>query len=486
MKIVSWNVNGLRSVLGYAPWCHEKKDRLHRMLDYFESDILCFQETKITRDKLSTEIASIDGYISFYSFCNTRNGYSGVSTYIRESQTYLQPIKAQDGFTGILKSNDLSRSNLITPNELLSALKQSFTESRLKALDNEGRCLITQHQHFLLFNIYFPNGNGSEDRLKFKSDYHECIKIVIRYFITHKQNVIVVGDFNAKYQMIDSCDPGDPSEFYERKSTQWFRYLVSDKDGLQMVDTMQYMHPDFAALSKKPYTCWDTYTFARDSNYGTRIDYIVINKEMMNQDVKLSDANVMQSVKGSDHCPVFCTCQMPDLKGKTPAVAIPKLANRFMPEFSGKQTTLKAFFTTAKPKDRKRKLNQISKPLLSSGIAKKKQKLNHGNANDIIPANLWICEMCTFHNAIQSKQCEMCQNVKIKSCSSSSKQWQALFGKKKPKPIPLCSGHDEKCSLRTVTKKGANRGKKFYCCARGKGDPKNPNSQCGFFEWFDK
>eukprot|EP01084_Bolivina_argentea_P256789 432486_1 len=283
MKIVSWNVNGLRSVLGYSPWCHAKThERLHTMLEHFASDIICFQETKITRDQLSTNLSTVKGYITFYSFCNVKSGYCGVSTHIRESQTHLRPIKAQDGFTGFLKSNN--SNSLITSNELLNKLREKFSDNRLKQLDNEGRCLITQHNNFLLFNIYFPNGNGSENRLYFKTDYHECIKIVIEYFIKYKHtNVILLGDMNAKYQMIDSCDPGPPQEFYDKISTQWFKYLVNqnDNNGLQMIDTFKYIHSDFNKLSKKPYTCWDQYTFARSSNYGTRIDYIIVNKQMI-------------------------------------------------------------------------------------------------------------------------------------------------------------------------------------------------------------
>ena len=566
MKIVSWNVNGLRSVIGYSPWCHSKKhERLHSMLEYFKSDIICLQETKISRDKLSTDITTVKEYITFYSFCNTRSAYCGVATYIRESQKYLRPIKAQDGFTGYLKTNNSLK--LITTNEILNELKQFFTENRLKELDNEGRCLITDHQTFLLFNIYFPNCGSTEDRLLFKTDYHQCIKIVMEYFIKiKKRNVILVGDLNAKYQLIDSCEKKqDKNEFYQRKSTKWFKYLINDEHGLKMIDSFKYIHPDFSKLDKLPNTCWDQYTFARQTNYGVRIDYILINHQMINnksdqntnkqdiekkENIEIIDAKVLQSVMGSDHCPVSCEIigiATTNLNKNTKVTSIPKLASRFMPEFSGKQTNLMSFFAkTTKSNNNNEKTNQVSRKrkfdsiskdndntngLLPSGTMKKKQKLNKDNNNhrlktkgkrkgknskpklDKSQSNLWgfITKENTSNNLnkyetknddIDANLIAKIENVTTKptkqgssngplssngsssSNESSSQQWKNLFGKKKK--IPNCTGHNEPCALRTVIKEGFNRGKKFYVCNRGKGAPNDPNGQCNFFQWIDK
>eukprot|EP00484_Ammonia_sp_Unknown_P021628 CAMPEP_0197053760 /NCGR_PEP_ID=MMETSP1384-20130603/27931_1 /TAXON_ID=29189 /ORGANISM="Ammonia sp." /LENGTH=537 /DNA_ID=CAMNT_0042486701 /DNA_START=1 /DNA_END=1614 /DNA_ORIENTATION=- len=518
------------------------------MLTFFDADIICFQETKITRDQLSSDVTKVKGYITFYSFCNTRNGYSGVSTYVREGakQTVL-PIRAQDGFTGFSKSND--NEELITNAELLALLKQSFDEKRLKTLDNEGRCLITDHKHFLLFNIYFPNGNASEERQIFKANYHECIKICLQYFIcTQKRNVILVGDLNAKYQLVDSCDPGPPQEFFDRHSTKWFKSLVctEEEKGLNMIDTFKHVHPDFSALDKKPYTCWDTYTFARASNYGTRIDYILVNQQMLIEKpnaVKVVDANVLQSVMGSDHCPISCELTGNQTQNNE-AASIPKLASRFMPEFSGKQTNLMSFFN----KDtRKRKFECISQDPNAtdtvsgsqssssssssslSGTERKRQKLNEPHTDkrkpkppkrqskkgklDKTQSKLW-----TFVNKQQSskgtdatngnentngnddeKLIDRMEKVSTTpsdnnkngavdskptlSKQSSAEQWKNLLGGKKK--VPLCN-HGEACVLRTVTKEGFNRGKKFYVCRRGKGAANDPNAQCSFFQWLDK
>ena len=595
MKIVSWNVNGLRSVIGYSPWCNAKKhERLQSMMEWFDSDIICLQETKINRDKLNGDICSIKGFITFYSFCNTRSGYSGVSTHIRESQTHLKPIRAQDGFTGIVKSNNAA--NLITTNDLLTELKSKFSEQRLKLLDNEGRCMITDHGHFLLLNVYFPNDRDGE-RLDFKTDYHFCIRLVVEYFVKKQQrNVILLGDINAKYQMIDSCDPGPAEDFFARESTKWFRDLVVEKDGLQMIDTFKYVHPDFSKLPTKPYTCWDTYTFARNSNYGTRIDYILVNKQLIEQqeEFKIEDANVMQSVMGSDHCPVFVQIAgIPkDFDAeKRRKMPIPKLASRFYSEFAGKQKKLTSFFMRGSSKTQKKvsanskkrtfdEMSSSSSSAISSSSSmptKKRQKLNEHNKNKKIKSNLlnfmkkednskyiWmysdsngtmqslndnistklnqlnigavytafindqkykfnktaedICKQTSiaepdkcqtvlrqsneFQN--ESKENMNVDNMKNKKDSSnemkeesapsskpklskqaSAQQWKALFGAQK-KSIPLCPGHNEPCILRTVTKDGVNKGKKFYACNRGKGAPNDPNAQCNFFQWLHK
>lgn len=518
------------------------------MLDYFNADIICTQETKITRDRLTADITTIKDYITFYSFCQTRSGYSGVSVHVRESSKYLKPIKAQDGFTGTLKHNDAF--NLITNDTLYSKLKETFTEYRLKALDNEGRCLILDHGHFILLNIYFPNGNGSEQRLSFKSEYHQCIRMVIDHFInTEGRHVVLVGDYNAKYQIVDSADPGPPQEFYDRESTKWFKSLVHE-DGLQMIDTFKFIHPDFSKLAKKPFTCWDTYTFARASNCGTRIDYILCDKPMItdnqqsaeNQDekqeaaVNIVDAQVLQSVMGSDHCPVSAEINgIPQNVNGIEQRAIPKLACRFMPEFSGKQTNLMSFFgksngskkavkstnTSSKMSaekskssiSRKRKFGEISQDEAAKrpqskteGTRKKRRKLkakqtkiskvasNQSKLWGFVSKSSDSKENTNTENRVDSKSEEDVNvalvnqtekvSTKPKVKRSSSEQWKSLFGAQKKKLIK-CTGHGEEAILRTVMKDGPNKGRKFYVCPRGKGEKNDPEAQCNFFLWKD-
>ena len=102
MKIVSWNVNGLRSVLYYHPWCHKGKDeRLQALIDSFDCDIFCMQETKITRQHLTSDIAIVNNYYCFHSMCQKRGGYSGVSTFVKETCPF-PAIRAQNGFCGFL------------------------------------------------------------------------------------------------------------------------------------------------------------------------------------------------------------------------------------------------------------------------------------------------------------------------------------------------------------------------------------------------
>ena len=101
-EISFMNVNGLRSMLNYHRWCHESKDaRLKAMIDSFDCDIFCIQETKTTRQYLSTDIATVDGYYSFHCMCQIKHGYSGVSTFIKQD-CKLPAIGVQDGFTGLL------------------------------------------------------------------------------------------------------------------------------------------------------------------------------------------------------------------------------------------------------------------------------------------------------------------------------------------------------------------------------------------------
>eukprot|EP01084_Bolivina_argentea_P256790 432487_1 len=224
---------------------------------------------------------------------------------------------------------------------------------------------------------------------------------------------------------------------------------------------------------------------------------------------------------GSDHCPIYCEIIGMDKQwNKNKQIAIPKLASRFMPEFAGKQTNLMSFFSSKGSKNiklntnsRKRKLNEIVTNNINTN-AKKKQKLNN-NINKCKPkitknnsksnknqSNLFNFMQKTnkcqskennakYTNKSQSdpdltdkiKQISTKPKPKPKSTQSSAEQWKSLFGKKKKNP--LCH-HGQETILRTVTKNGINRGKKFYVCPRGKGAANDPNAQCKFFQWFNK
>ena len=248
MKLISWNVNGIRASV--------KKG----FLDYLEKeqpDILCIQETKAHKEQLTSEILSDHGYYTYWH-SGEKKGYSGVATFCKQ-----EPLYCQEGL-GINK------------------------------YDIEGRVLITEHENFLLYNIYFPNGQKDETRLKYKLDFYDDLLPIINEQVESGNNVVVTGDWNTAHNPIDLARPK------ENINTSGFMPIERDKIDLFVsdgwVDTFRLFHEEGQRYS------WWTYRFgARERNVGWRIDYFFVNQGMV--DFCL-DADIHQYIYGSDHCPV--------------------------------------------------------------------------------------------------------------------------------------------------------------------------------------
>ena len=248
MKLISWNVNGIRAAV--------KKGFLD-YLDQEQPDILCIQESKAHKEQLSSEILEDHGYCTYWH-SGVKKGYSGVATFCKE-----EPLFIQEGL-GIEK------------------------------YDVEGRVLLTEHKDFLLYNIYFPNGQKDETRLKYKLDFYDDLLPIINDQVESGNNVIVTGDWNTAHHSIDLARPK------ENINTSGFMLVEREKLDIYVeegwVDTFRLFHEEGERYS------WWTYRFgARDRNVGWRIDYFFVNEGMADLCI---DANIHHDVFGSDHCPV--------------------------------------------------------------------------------------------------------------------------------------------------------------------------------------
>ena len=248
MKLLSWNVNGIRAAV--------KKG----FLEYLEDEnpeIICIQETKAHKEQLTSEILEDHGYFTYWH-SGQKKGYSGVATFCKE-----EPLYIQEGIG-------------------------------IKKYDDEGRVLITEHNKFLLYNIYFPNGQKNEERLKYKLDFYDDLLPLINDQVESGNNVIVTGDWNTAHQPIDLARPN------ENKNTSGFMPIEREKVDKYIlngwVDTFRLFHEEGGRYS------WWTYRFgARDRNIGWRIDYFFVNEGMVEI---CTDADIHQNIFGSDHCPV--------------------------------------------------------------------------------------------------------------------------------------------------------------------------------------
>ena len=248
VTVLSWNVNGIRAV-------HRKK-----ALDWFheeQPDILCIQETKAQPDQIPKDLTDIEGYNVWFNSAD-RKGYSGVATYSK-----LPAHKVHKGL--------------------------GFAE-----FDKEGRVLITEFEPFVLFNIYYPNGKASPERLDFKMRFYDAFLEVAEKYHQQGRQVVVCGDVNTAHKEIDLARPkeNENSSGFLPKERAWIDKFLAHG----YLDTLRLFNPDTGQ-----YSWWDYKTRARERNVGWRIDYFFVNSEFREQ---VTNGFIRPDIEGSDHCPV--------------------------------------------------------------------------------------------------------------------------------------------------------------------------------------
>lgn len=257
LKIISWNVNGLRAVM--------KKD-FAQITSNLDADILLLQETKLQEDQRTQEMIQLHDYESFWSYSTVKKGYSGVVAY-----TKLKPQRV-------------------------------ITDFGRPEFDGEGRMIQLDYENFTLFNIYFPNGQMSDARLAYKLDFYQWFLTYAKTLRDQGKKLIIAGDFNTAHNEIDLKNPKPNSK---RSGFLPIERSVLDemvKDGY--VDTFRYFYPDEIKYS------WWSYRFnARKNNAGWRIDYFLVTQDLIDKGL-VNNAFIDNNVFGSDHCPVGIQVQI--------------------------------------------------------------------------------------------------------------------------------------------------------------------------------
>lgn len=246
MKIVSWNVNGLRSIYkkGFLKWFNKIK-----------ADIVCLQETRVFQKELPLDLLRIKNYHLYFNEAE-KKGYAGVAVYTKE-----KPLKIE-------------------------------SKLGLERFDQEGRILKLEYSDFILINLYLPHGGRSKENLDYKL---EVYKHLLKYFQKIKdKNVILAGDFNIAHQEIDLARPE------ENKNNIMF--TQEERDQIEKIIKLGFKD-SFRMFNKEGgnYTWWPYFVNARERNLGWRIDYIFISKSL-SQNVK--NASILKEIMGSDHCPI--------------------------------------------------------------------------------------------------------------------------------------------------------------------------------------
>jgi exodeoxyribonuclease-3 len=254
MKILSWNVNGLRAF--------HKKGAFNSIFE-LDPDIFCLQETKAQPEQLPEEVQNPAGYLAYFDHSKTRKGYSGTAIYIKDK--YKKQIEKVEYGTGV------------------------------KALDQEGRLIAIYLDNLVILNGYFPNGGEEAARLKYKLEFYDQFLKFIEKLRKQGKKVIFTGDINTAHNEIDLARPKENSQHtgFLRIERDWLDEVVAKG----YVDTFRYLHP-----KEIKYSWWDMKTFARERNVGWRLDYFFISPDLLPH---LKYAKILDNMFGSDHCPVW-------------------------------------------------------------------------------------------------------------------------------------------------------------------------------------
>lgn len=251
MKLVSWNVNGIRA-------CVQKGfyDFFHQM----DADIFCIQETKMQPGQL--EINS-EGY---YQYMNSavRKGYSGVMVFTKQ-----KPLFIRYGMG-------------------------------IEQHDQEGRLITLEYDNFYFIGCYTPNSKDELARLSYRMEWEDAFRAYIKHLDAQKP-IVLCGDLNVAHQEIDLKNPKTnrgSAGFSDEERAKFSDLLNSG-----FIDTYRYLYPE-----KIEYSWWSYRFKARERNAGWRIDYFIVSERLKNQ---IQEAKIHTDVSGSDHCPVSLEIMLP-------------------------------------------------------------------------------------------------------------------------------------------------------------------------------
>lgn len=245
MKLISWNVNGIRACINKG------------FKEFFEkanSDIFCIQETKCQKDQIELEF---EGYKSYWNSAE-KKGYSGTAIFTKK-----EPIDVKYGIG-------------------------------IEEHDKEGRVITLEYEKFYIVNIYTPNSKRELERLDYRQEWEDEIR---KYLLKLNQSkpVIMCGDLNVAHKEIDLKNP--KTNHKSAGFTDEERNKMTELLKAGFIDTYRYLYPD----KENVYTWWSYMRKAREKNVGWRIDYFIVSNDIKN---KIKEVKIDEDVMGSDHCPV--------------------------------------------------------------------------------------------------------------------------------------------------------------------------------------
>ena len=246
MKLVTWNVNGIRA-------CVKKG-----FLDYFnevDADMFCIQETKLQEGQIDLEL---EGYHQYWNYA-IKKGYSGTAIF-----TKVEPISVKYGLG-------------------------------IEEHDTEGRVITLEFEKFFLVNVYTPNSQAKLARIEYRMNWENDFRAHLNE-LDEKKPVVLCGDLNVAHKEIDLKNPSTNKKSAGFSDQE--REKMTDLLDAGYVDSFRFLYPDVEEM----YTWWSYMRQARDRNSGWRIDYFVVSNRLSDN---IEDVEIHREIMGSDHCPVL-------------------------------------------------------------------------------------------------------------------------------------------------------------------------------------
>ena len=245
MKLISWNVNGLRACVkkGFLDFFHEA-----------DADIFCVQETKLQEEQIQLEM---EGYEQYWNYAE-KKGYSGTAIFTKQT-----PLSVRYGIG-------------------------------IEEHDHEGRVITLEYEDFFFVTVYTPNSQSELARLDYRMKWEDDFLAYIKS-LEETKPVIYAGDLNVAHQEIDLKNPKTNRKnagFTDEERGKFSNVLANG-----MIDTYRYFYPEQTEI----YSWWSYRFKAREKNAGWRIDYFVVSESLKD---RLQDAKIHTDIFGSDHCPV--------------------------------------------------------------------------------------------------------------------------------------------------------------------------------------
>ena len=249
MKLISWNVNGLRAAIGKG---------FKEFFETADADIFCVQETKMQEEQIDIEISNLFKDYNSYWNSAVKKGYSGTAVFTKQ-----KPIKVSYGIG-----------------------KEEH--------DQEGRIITLEFEDFYLVNCYTPNSKRELERLDYRMIWEDAIRNYLLELDKTKP-VIYCGDLNVAHQEIDLKNP--TTNHHSAGFTDEERGKMTELLNSGFTDSFRYLYPE----KENSYTWWSYMFHAREKNVGWRIDYFIVSKSI---EQKIKESIIYSDVMGSDHCPV--------------------------------------------------------------------------------------------------------------------------------------------------------------------------------------